>query len=185
MGAKLSFAFTSVTDEVVNPQFSTFLISTCQSYFAPIINTWLDPCEVLSYAQESRCIYSHVLMVEAPGTAPGSSLPFNQHQQTVFYLYHEINYFVNLFFKSFSWNFLASSPATHAPWKKDSEFLNYYNLIKKFTLLDPPRAYTLWQCSRNVKNYDGLILDIGCLLAFGPSDTHDGLCDVRWLLLGV
>ena len=56
------------------------------------------------------------------------------------------------------------SPATHAPWKKDSEFLNFYKLIKDLTLLDPPRAYTLWQCSRNVKDYDGLILDIGCLL---------------------
>ena len=56
------------------------------------------------------------------------------------------------------------SPATHAPWKKEGEFLNFYKLIKNLTLLDPPRAYTLWQCSRNVKDYNGLILDIGCLL---------------------
>ena len=36
MGAKLSFAFTSVTYKAVNPQFSTFLINTCRSCFAPI-----------------------------------------------------------------------------------------------------------------------------------------------------
>ena len=75
-----------------------------------------------------------------------------------------IRFFVNVICKLDEMDEIIISPATHAPWKKDSEFLNYYNLIKKFTLLDPPRAYTLWQCSRNVKNYDGLILDIGCLL---------------------
>ena len=36
MGAKLSFAFTLVTYKAVNPQFSTFLINTCRSCFAPI-----------------------------------------------------------------------------------------------------------------------------------------------------
>ena len=56
------------------------------------------------------------------------------------------------------------SPATHSPWKKDKEFLDFYNLIKSYTLLDLPRAYTLWQCSKNVKDYNGIILDIGCLL---------------------
>ena len=43
MGAKLSFAFTLVTYKAVNPQFSTFLINTCRSCFAPIINTWISP----------------------------------------------------------------------------------------------------------------------------------------------
>ena len=56
------------------------------------------------------------------------------------------------------------SSATHAPWKKDKEFLNFYNLIKSYTLLDPPRAYTLWQSSKNVRDINGLVLDIGCLL---------------------
>ena len=39
MGAKLSFAFTSVTYKAVNPQLSTFLINTCRSCFAPIKST--------------------------------------------------------------------------------------------------------------------------------------------------
>ena len=75
-----------------------------------------------------------------------------------------IRFFVNIICKLDEMDEIIISPATHAPWKKDSEFLNFYKLIKDLTLLDPPRAYTLWQCSRNVKDYDGLILDIGCLL---------------------
>ena len=56
------------------------------------------------------------------------------------------------------------SPAIHAPWNKDNEFLDFYNLIKSYTLLDLPRAYTLWQSSNNVREINGLVLDIGCLL---------------------
>tara|TARA_B100000989_G_C19514934_1_gene461123 strand:- start:686 stop:1435 length:750 start_codon:yes stop_codon:yes gene_type:complete len=75
-----------------------------------------------------------------------------------------IRFFVNILCKLDNYDEIIISPATHAPWKKDNEFLNFYNVIKNFTLLDPPRAYTLWQCSKNVKNLNGLILDIGCLL---------------------
>ena len=75
-----------------------------------------------------------------------------------------IRFFVNIICKLDEMDEIIISPATHAPWKKDSEFLKFYKLIKDLTLLDPPRAYTLWQCSTNVKDYDGLILDIGCLL---------------------
>ena len=69
-GAKLSFAYSLVTDKVVNPQFSTSLINTCRSCFAPTE------------------IHLNVLVVEALGTAPKSSLPFNLSHQTVSYLYH-------------------------------------------------------------------------------------------------
>ena len=56
------------------------------------------------------------------------------------------------------------SPATHAPWKKDREFFNFYQKIKNFTLLDSARSYTLWQCSKNLSKIQGQILDIGCLM---------------------
>lgn len=56
------------------------------------------------------------------------------------------------------------STATHAPWKKDKNFSIFYEKIKHYTLLDPARSYTLWQCSKNLKNVKGQILDIGCLM---------------------
>ena len=43
------------------------------------------------------------------------------------------------------------SSATHAPWKKDKNFAAFYKNIKPYTLLDPARSYTLWQCSKNLK----------------------------------
>ena len=49
-----------------------------------------------------------------------------------------------------------------APWRRDREFLSFFKDIEKLTLLDLPRAYTLWQCSKNVSNINGTILDIGC-----------------------
>ena len=42
MGAKLSFAFTIVTDKVVNPQLSTSLFYVSRSYFAPIIKPYAN-----------------------------------------------------------------------------------------------------------------------------------------------
>ncbi len=56
------------------------------------------------------------------------------------------------------------SSATHAPWKKDKKFDIFFRKIKHLTLLDPARSYTLWQCSKNLKNINGQILDIGCLM---------------------
>ena len=46
MGAKLSFAYSLVTYKAVNPQFSTFLINTCRSCFAPIKSTLALPFRV-------------------------------------------------------------------------------------------------------------------------------------------
>tara|TARA_B100000902_G_scaffold75013_1_gene79899 strand:+ start:905 stop:1669 length:765 start_codon:yes stop_codon:yes gene_type:complete len=56
------------------------------------------------------------------------------------------------------------SSATHAPWLYDKKFFFFYKKIKHLTLLDEPRAYTLWQISRNLRNINASILDIGCLL---------------------
>ena len=81
IGAKLSFAYSLVTDKVVNPQFSTSLINTCRSCFAPTE------------------IHLNVLVVEALGTAPKSSLPFDLFHQTVSYLYHMGMYLSIPFFK--------------------------------------------------------------------------------------
>ena len=81
MGAKLSFAFTLVTYKAVNPQFSTFLINTCRSCFAPIKSTLALPFRVswVAISQDIVLPLLSVLMVEALGTAPKSSLPFVQH----------------------------------------------------------------------------------------------------------
>ena len=75
-----------------------------------------------------------------------------------------IRFFVGIICKLDKNDEIIISPATHAPWKKDKEFLDFYDLIKSYTLLDLPRAYTLWQSSKNVRELNGMVLDIGCLL---------------------
>ena len=72
--------------------------------------------------------------------------------------------FVNIFFKLDKNDEIILSSAFHAPWLYDKEFLKFYKLIKEFTLLDQPRAYTLWQCTKNLQEKNGNILDVGCLL---------------------
>ena len=47
---------------------------------------------------------------------------------------------------------------------KRQGFSNFFKKVKNFTLLDAARSYTLWQCSKNLKNVKGQILDIGCLM---------------------
>ena len=75
-----------------------------------------------------------------------------------------VKFFVNFFCKLDDNDEIIISSATHAPWRKDKEFFEFFQKVKDFTLLDFPRAYTLWQCSKNVSNQNGLILDIGCLM---------------------
>ena len=75
-----------------------------------------------------------------------------------------LKFFVNLVCKLDDNDKIIISTATHAPWKKDSNFNTFYKKVKDFTLLDPARSYTLWQCSKNLKNIKGQILDIGCLM---------------------
>ena len=75
-----------------------------------------------------------------------------------------LRFLVNFFYKLDQDDEIIISSAVHAPWLKDKEFYKFYELVKKFTLLDPPRAYTLWQSSKNLKSSPGNILDIGCLL---------------------
>ena len=55
------------------------------------------------------------------------------------------------------------SNAFFAPWKVDRLFFNFFIKVKKYTLLDVKRAYTLWYLSSSLKNIKGAILDVGCL----------------------
>ena len=75
-----------------------------------------------------------------------------------------IKFFVNFLCKLDKFDEIIISSATHAPWEKDVNFKNFFKKVNMFTLLDNPRAYTLWQCSKNLRNINGCILDIGCLL---------------------
>ena len=75
-----------------------------------------------------------------------------------------IKFFVNFFCKLDNNDEIIISSATHCPWLKDQNFLNFFKKVDNFTLLDHPRAYTLWQCSKNLRKTNGMILDIGCLL---------------------
>lgn len=74
-----------------------------------------------------------------------------------------LRFLTNFFFKLDKSDEIIMSSAVHAPWLKDKKFFKFYNLIKDYTLLDEPRAYTLWQCSKNLQNTKGNILDVGCL----------------------
>ena len=75
-----------------------------------------------------------------------------------------IKLFLSLFFKFKASDEIIISSAVHAPWLSDKKFKDIYSNVRNFTLLDEPRAYTLWQAVNNLKNINGSILDIGCLL---------------------
>jgi O-methyltransferase len=79
-------------------------------------------------------------------------------------LLYFLKFIVNIFFKLDKNDEIIISSAVHAPWLEDKAFYKFYTSIKDLTLLDPPRAYTLWQSSKNLKLSRGNILDIGCLL---------------------
>ena len=75
-----------------------------------------------------------------------------------------IRFFVNFFCRMNEFDEIIISSAIHAPWKKDIKFKIFFQKVNKLTLLDNARAYTLWQCAKNLKNLNGCILDIGCLM---------------------
>jgi O-methyltransferase len=75
-----------------------------------------------------------------------------------------IKFFLSLFFKFEKSDEIIISSAVHAPWLSDKKFKDIFSKVKNLTLLDEPRAYTLWQAVNNLKNVNGNILDIGCLL---------------------
>lgn len=50
-----------------------------------------------------------------------------------------------------------------APWKTNKIFFNLFKKIKNYTLLDVRRLYTLWFISEQLKNVNGVIIDVGCM----------------------
>jgi O-methyltransferase len=51
--------------------------------------------------------------------------------------------------------------ATYAPWQNDQEFLQTYNAIKEFTLVDKYRCYELWDLAKQVSLLSGHMIEIG------------------------
>ncbi|KKK80144.1 hypothetical protein LCGC14_2826420 [marine sediment metagenome] len=52
--------------------------------------------------------------------------------------------------------------ATYNPWNENKQFTETYNKIKNNTTLDKARLYTLWELTKQVKNMEGSIIEIGC-----------------------
>ena len=53
------------------------------------------------------------------------------------------------------------SLATHSPWNQDSKFLDVYEKIDGFTLIDKLRLYELWSLVDQSKKLTGSILEVG------------------------
>jgi len=75
-----------------------------------------------------------------------------------------ITFFASFFVELKNDDQILISSATHAPWISDKEFFLFYKKINEYTLLDEPRAFTLWQMSKNLRNIDASIVDVGCLM---------------------
>jgi O-methyltransferase len=79
--------------------------------------------------------------------------------------------------------------ASYSPWLSDHEFLNLYERIRNFTLVDIYRCYELWQLGQHCGHIEGAILEVGvwrggtgCLLAKAAprqtvylADTFEGV----------
>ena len=74
-----------------------------------------------------------------------------------------VTFFVSFLCKLGKNDQIIISSAVYCPWKEDKDFCNFYKKIENLTLLDLPRAYTLWSAAKNLKNNNGDILDLGCL----------------------
>lgn len=49
----------------------------------------------------------------------------------------------------------------YAPWKGDQEFLQVFNAIRNYTLVDQYRAYSLWSCVEQVSSIKGALIEVG------------------------
>ena len=74
-----------------------------------------------------------------------------------------IRFFLSIFYNFNSNQKIIISSAMYAPWIADKKFFKLYYNLKNLTLIDEPRAYTLWHFSKSLKNIQGDILDIGCM----------------------
>lgn len=51
--------------------------------------------------------------------------------------------------------------ATYSPWSSDESFLNTFNKVKTFTLVDIYRCFELWQLVQELTTVEGDILEVG------------------------
>ena len=101
MGAKLSFAYSLVTYKAVNPQFSTFLINTCRSCFAPIKSTLALPFRVFlgSYLPSYRFTVTQCTHGGGVGYCPQVQSAFQSVSSNCILFIPCGNVFVNTFFQ--------------------------------------------------------------------------------------
>jgi hypothetical protein len=101
------FCFLALTE--LAPDNSTYLLNTCRSYFDPIISTLEDSnlsVSALDTITTRRALRLNVLMVESPGTAPGSSMSLSLLQRCSIFitpLSKDVNIFFYLLRKFFFW----------------------------------------------------------------------------------
>jgi O-methyltransferase len=74
--------------------------------------------------------------------------------------------------------------ATYSPWLSDREFLNAYQAVKEFTLVDIYRCYELWDLAKQTARVEGCIVEVGvlrggtgCLLAIAAPAKEVYLAD--------
>ena len=70
---------------------------------------------------------------------------------------------LNFFYKFDKNQRIIISSAMYAPWIEDKNFYNLFSNLNDLTIIDEPRAYTLWHFSKSLANINGDILDIGCM----------------------
>ena len=101
MGAKLSFAYSLVTYKAVNPQFSTSLINTCRSCFAPIKSTLALPFRVFlgSYLPSYRFTVTQCTHGGGVGYCPQVQSAFQSVSSNCILFIPCGNVFVNTFFQ--------------------------------------------------------------------------------------
>lgn len=51
--------------------------------------------------------------------------------------------------------------ATYSPWLSDPKFLETYEKIREYTLVDIYRCYELWSLAKQTSDFDGNILEVG------------------------
>ena len=51
--------------------------------------------------------------------------------------------------------------ATYSPWLKDEAFLSIYKAVSTNTLLDPMRAWEVWELALRCARYDAAFLEVG------------------------
>lgn len=75
-----------------------------------------------------------------------------------------LDYFVQTTFRLFTRDSLYSgylTQASYSPWKKDKTFLDLFQRVKAFTLVDKYKAYSLYMLVQQVSKLKGALIEIG------------------------